>query len=149
MHYSLHWLSYTITIQLKGANSTEIDEKTPHPVIDLLPEQKNVMDKGATMRLGGHDVEIKEGSVSHGLYGSATVRERFRHRYEVNPEYIERLEAGGMVFSGKAPKSNIMQLMELPDHKFFVGTQFHPELSSRLERPHPLFIALLEAAMKK
>ncbi|MCK4715148.1 MAG: gamma-glutamyl-gamma-aminobutyrate hydrolase family protein, partial [Candidatus Aenigmarchaeota archaeon] len=134
---------------LKGANSSEIDEKTKHPVIDLLPEQKTVTDKGATMRLGGHDVEIKEGTIAHKLYGSNVARERFRHRYEVNPEYIERLEAGGLVFSGKAPKSNIMQIMELPNHKFFVATQFHPELSSRLERPHPLFVAFLEAAMKR
>ena len=134
---------------LKDANSSEINEKTPHPVIDLLPEQKTVVDKGATMRLGGQDVEIKEGTMAQKIYGCACVRERFRHRYEVNPDYIERIEAGGLVFSGRAPKSQIMQVMELPSHKFFMGTQFHPELSSRLERPHPLFVAFLEAAMKK
>jgi len=134
---------------LKGANSVEIDSKTPHPVIDLLPEQKNVTDKGATMRLGGQDVGIKEDSLAHKFYGKRVVHERFRHRWEVNPGYVERLEAGGIVFSGKAPKSNIMQILELPSHKFFVGVQFHPELSSRLERPHPLFVGFLEAAMKK
>ncbi|MFA6035517.1 MAG: CTP synthase (glutamine hydrolyzing) [Candidatus Micrarchaeia archaeon] len=134
---------------LEKANTTENDEKTPHPVIDILPEQKTVTEKGGTMRLGGQDVEVKEGTLAYKLYGEKSVRERFRHRYEVNPDYVERFEAGGMVFSGRAPKSNIMQIMELPSHKFFMGTQYHPELSSRLERPHPLFVALLEAAMKK
>ncbi|VVC02641.1 CTP synthase [Candidatus Burarchaeum australiense] len=133
---------------LKNANSTEMDEKTENPVIDILPEQKTVTEKGATMRLGGQDVEIKEGTNAHKIYGALTARERFRHRYEVNPDYIERFEAGGLIFSGKAPKSNIMQVMELPGHAFFMGTQFHPELSSRLERPHPLFVAFVEAAMK-
>ncbi|RLG19293.1 hypothetical protein DRN67_03060 [Candidatus Micrarchaeota archaeon] len=134
---------------LKDANSTEIDENAKQPVIDLLPEQKMITDKGATMRLGGQDVEVKKGTLAYEIYGKESVRERFRHRYEVNPEYIEQLEAGGLMFSGKAPKSNIMQILELPNHKFFVGVQFHPELSSRLERAHPLFIKFVETSLKK
>jgi CTP synthase len=107
-----------------------------------------VSEKGGTMRLGGHDVEIKPGSRAQSIYGGQTsIRERFRHRYEVNPEYIERLEAKGLVFSGKHPEENIMQVMELPEHRFFLACQFHPELTSNLKHPAPLFHKLVEAAL--
>ncbi len=133
---------------LEGANSTEIQADTPHPVIDLLPEQLQVQDMGATMRLGGKDVEIKAGTLASKMMdGAATVRLRFRHRYEVNPGYIEKLESGGLVFSGKAPGQPIMQVLELPDHPYFVATQSHPEFTSRPLRPSPFYLGLVAAAL--
>lgn len=130
---------------LKEANSTEIDPKTKCPVIDLLPEQKQVKDLGGSMRLGGHDVDIKTGTQAHKIYGSTSVRERFRHRYELNPEYIKLLESKGLVFSGKAPNREIMQILELPNHRFFMATQFHPEYTSKPLSPNPLFRAFVKA----
>ncbi len=136
-------------VGLKDANSTEFDKKTPHPVIDLLPEQKDVRNKGATMRLGAHPIELKEGTKVKEIYGGKDViGERFRHRYEVNPEYISQLEEKGMVFSGKAEGKDIMQMMELPGHPFFVATQSHPEFKSRLVEPAPLFHSFLSACAK-
>ena len=133
---------------LAGANSTEIQRHTPHPVIDLLPEQRGVKDLGGSMRLGGKDVEVIPGTLASRMFGgAATVRLRFRHRYEVNPDYIERLRAGGMVFSGKAPGQPIMQILELPDHPYFVGTQSHPEFTSRPLRPSPFYLGLVAAAL--
>ena len=138
---------------LKDANTSEVREEgvtVPHPVIDILPGQKNLSNKGGTMRLGGHDVEIKNNSVAYRIFGNKTlVRQRFRHRYEVNPEYIKPLEDKGLVFSGKHPTENIMQVMELPDHKFFMGCQFHPELTSSLRSPSPLFYHLVKAALSE
>jgi CTP synthase len=138
---------------LAGANTAEVREegaKVEHAVIDILPGQVNVSNKGGTMRLGGHDVELKVGSRASAIYaGQTSIRERFRHRYEVNPAYIERLEAKGLVFSGKHPEESIMQVMELPDHKFFMACQFHPELTSNLRRPAPLFHELVKAALEK
>ena len=138
---------------LKDANTTEVREegiKVPHPVIDILPGQVNVSNKGGTMRLGGHDVEIKTGSRAYAIYGNKPlIRQRFRHRYEVNPEYIKTLEDKGLVFSGKHPTENIMQVMELPGHKFFMGSQFHPELTSNLRNPSPLFYHLVKAALRE
>jgi CTP synthase len=143
---------------LADASSTEFDRKefkTPHPVISELPEQKKIEGLGGTMRLGAQDVAIKPGTLAHFLYGSTTIRERFRHRYEVDPAYIARLEAGGMVFSGRHPRQPIMQILELPQsaepgaisHPFFIGGQFHPELTSRPLRPQPLFMGLVAAAI--
>ncbi len=138
---------------LKDANTTEVREEgvnVPHPVIDILPGQKNLSNKGGTMRLGGHDVEIKSGSMAFKIFGNKTmVRQRFRHRYEVNPDYIKPLEEKGLVFSGKHPTENIMQVMELPDHKFFMGSQFHPELTSNLRTPSPLFYHLVKVALSE
>ncbi len=138
---------------LKDANTTEVREegiKVPHPVIDILPGQVNVSNKGGTMRLGGHDVEIKPGSLAYKIFGNKPlIRQRFRHRYEVNPEYIKILEDKGLVFSGKHPTENIMQVMELPGHKFFMGSQFHPELTSNLRNPSPLFYHLVKAALQE
>jgi CTP synthase len=138
---------------LKDANTTEVREEginVPHPVIDILPGQVNVSNKGGTMRLGGHDVEIKPATKAYAIYGNKPmIRQRFRHRYEVNPEYIKTLEDKGLVFSGKHPTENIMQVMELPGHKFFMGSQFHPELTSNLRNPSPLFYHLVKAALSE
>ncbi len=134
---------------LAKANSTEIDKNTPHPVIDLLPNQKNVYKKGGTMRLGGQDVLIKKGSTAEKLYGSRKVRERFRHRYEFNPEYITKLEEKGLVFSGHDSTGEIMQILELPGHKFFMASQFHPEFTSRVLKPNPLFYGFIKSALEK
>jgi CTP synthase len=133
---------------LAGAHSTEFTCGGADPVIDLLPEQKQLEGLGGNMRLGGRWVEIKPGTRAHAMYGTERVRERFRHRYECNPKYIETVERNGLVFSGKAPDHPIMQILELPNHPFFVGTQFHPELTSRPQRPHPLFYGFIEACLK-
>jgi len=133
--------------RLDDANSSEILQ-TQNPVIDLLPEQKKVTQKGASMRLGGHDVQIKRGTKAHGIFRSYKIRRRFRHRYEVNPAYIDLIEQHGLVFSGKAPKQPIMQVMELPKLLYFMGVQFHPELTSTLEKPSPLFMGLVSAGLK-
>ncbi|HOW69794.1 MAG TPA: CTP synthase [Phycisphaerae bacterium] len=135
---------------LTDANSTEIDPDTPHPVIDILPEQKQIEGLGGNMRLGGRDVLIKPGTLAAELFNNAPeTRLRFRHRYEVDPQYIERLEKGGMIFSGKAPDYPIMQILELPTskHLFFFGTQAHPEMQSRPLRPQPMFHGLARAAL--
>ena len=129
---------------LEGANSAELDPDTPHPVIDILPEQKELDDMGGTMRLGAHETEIKPGTLAQRLYGDACV-ERHRHRYEVNPAYIERLESEGLVFSGTAGPR--MEILERDDHPFFFGTQFHPEFRSRPDRASPAFVGFLDAAL--
>jgi len=129
---------------IKNADSTEIDPKAKEPVIDILPEQKKIEGLGGNMRLGGRDVEVKEGTKAFEMYGSKRVRERFRHRYEVNPDYIKKLEENGLVFSGKAPKYEIMQILELPTNKFHVGVQFHPEFTSKPLEPNPLYLEFLK-----
>ncbi|MBW3000179.1 gamma-glutamyl-gamma-aminobutyrate hydrolase family protein, partial [Candidatus Woesearchaeota archaeon] len=134
--------------ELEGANSTEIDEKTKHPVIDILPEQKSITDKGGTMRLGAYEADIKQGTKIHKLYGSEKVSERHRHRYEVNPEYHKILSEKGMVFSGMSPDRKLVEFIELSNHKYFVATQAHPELKSSLLKPAPMFYGLLNAALK-
>jgi len=128
---------------LGGAHSAELDPDTPHPVIDLLPEQKDLEDLGGTMRLGAHETDIEPGTVAHRLYDADACTERHRHRYEVNPEYIADLEDAGMIFSGTS--GNRMEILELPDHDYFLGTQFHPEFRSRPTRASPPFVGLLEA----
>ena len=134
---------------LKEAESTETNPGTKVPIIDILPEQKKIEGLGGTMRLGGHDVEIKPNTLASKFYDSTKARERFRHRYECNPDYLKQLEEKGLVFSGKAPKVPIMQILELPNHPFFVGTQFHPELTSKPLKPHPLFLEFVRAALGK
>jgi CTP synthase len=135
---------------LARANSTEIEPDCPEPVIDILPEQKKIEGLGGNMRLGGHDIELKTGTMAWKLFGKADkVRMRFRHRYEVDPRYIEQLEKAGLIFSGKAPNQPIMQILELPNHSYFFGTQAHPCLTSRPLRPQPMFVGLVAAAMKK
>jgi CTP synthase len=139
---------------LRDANTTEINPDTAHPVIDILPEQKELMRQkkyGATMRLGAYPARLKEKTAARKAYGMEDISERHRHRYEVNPEYRERLEAAGMVFSGTSPDRKLMEIAELPKskHPFFLGTQFHPELKSRPLAPHPLFREFIKAAIKK
>lgn len=135
---------------LADANSTEIESECRHPVINLLPEQKKIEGLGGTMRLGGYDIEVRPGSLAQRMFGART-RLRFRHRYEVDPRYIAQLEAAGMVFSGKSPRAEIMNVLELaPDlHPFFVGTQAHPELTSRPLDPQPMFLGLVHAALRR
>ena len=132
---------------LKGANSQEIDPDTKHPVIEYLPEQIGITDKGGTMRLGGHDVVIKKGTKAYDMYGSRA-RKRFRHRNEVNPKYIKQLEKAGMIFSGKARGQQIMQIIELKDHPFFMASQYHPELTSTLEKPSNMFHEFVKTAVQ-
>ncbi|MBK8802387.1 MAG: CTP synthase (glutamine hydrolyzing) [Fibrobacteres bacterium] len=138
---------------LEGAHTEEVENPEhpiAHKVICYLPGQKNLTKKGGTMRLGGHDVEIKKDSRAFKIYGnSVRIRERFRHRYEVNPDYVAQLEASGLVFSGKAPGTPIMQVVELPEHAYFMACQFHPELKSNLLEPAPLFHALVHAALSR
>ena len=135
---------------LAQANSTEIDPHTPAPVIDILPSQRGVTGLGGSMRLGGHDIVAKPETLFSTAYGTPeSVRLRFRHRYEVNPEYVERLEQAGLVFSGYAPDAPIMQVLELPPdtHPFFIATQAHAELTSRPMAPDAMFLGLVRAAM--
>ena len=134
--------------KLKGANSTEFDENTPHPVVDLMLDQKDVDGYGGTMRLGAYECHLKKGSKAHEVYGSTKISERHRHRYEVNTEYIEQLKEAGLVFSGMSPNGMLSEIVELPHLDWFVAAQFHPEFKSRPERPHPLFRGLIGAAVK-
>ncbi len=134
---------------LDGANSTEMDPETPHPVIDLLPEQKEIEDLGGTMRLGAQAVELLEGSSVREAYGTPTVHERHRHRYEVNNAYRDRLAAGGLVVSGTFQSGRLVEIVELPDHPWFVASQFHPEFKSRPTRPAPLFREFVGAALER
>lgn len=133
---------------IQGANTVEVAEDgvVEAPVIAYLPGQEKIKDMGATMRLGGHDVLIREGSRAESIYGTRQIRERFRHRYEVNPVYVAQIERDGLAFSGKAANEDIMQIMELTDHPYFMACQFHPELKSSLLHPAPLFLGLLRAA---
>jgi CTP synthase len=135
---------------IPGANSTEFEKNCRNPVIDILPEQKQIEGLGGNMRLGGKDIELKPGTLAAKLFDNApTVRLRFRHRYEVDPRYVPALEERGMVFSGKHPTQPIMQILELPQevHPYFLGTQAHPELTSRPLRPQPLFMGFCRAAL--
>ena len=135
---------------LKDAGSGELDSQCTERVIDILPEQKKIEGLGGNMRLGGRDVELKRDTLAWELFAKAdSVRMRFRHRYEVDPCYIERLEAAGLVFSGKAPNQPIMQILEIRSHLFFMGTQAHPCFTSRPLRPHPMFVGLVAAAMQR
>ncbi|WP_127126012.1 CTP synthase [Pseudoflavitalea rhizosphaerae] len=131
---------------LKEAHSTEMNPNTPDPVIDLMEEQKNVTAKGGTMRLGAYDCVIKEGTLAHKIYGKTTISERHRHRWEFNNKYLSQFEAAGMVASGKNPESGLVEIVELPNHPFFIGVQYHPELKSTVENPHPLFVNFIAAA---
>jgi CTP synthase len=134
---------------IPDANSTEFEAGCHNPVIDILPEQKKIEGLGGNMRLGGKDIELKPGSLASRLFDNAAkIRLRFRHRYEVDPKYIPTLEKNGLIFSGKHPTQPIMQILELPQdvHPYFVGTQAHPELTSRPLRPQPLFLGFIKAA---
>jgi len=134
---------------LDGANSTEMDPETPYPVIDLLPEQKEVEDLGGTMRLGAQAVEVAEGTRAREAYGEAVVHERHRHRYEVNNHFRPKLVEAGLVVSGTFQEGRLVEIVELPDHPWFVASQFHPEFKSRPTRPAPLFRDFVGAARER
>lgn len=133
---------------LDGAHSAELDADTEHPIIDLLPDQEDVEDLGGTLRLGLYPCKLKEGSRAEAIYGESLVYERHRHRYEFNNAYREAMEAAGLVFSGLSPDGRLVEILELPEKKFFVAAQFHPEFISRPQRPQPLFRDFIGATMK-
>jgi CTP synthase len=132
---------------LVDANSSEFDAQTPYPVIDLLPEQKEITDKGGTMRLGAYPCILGEGTRAQKAYGTDEISERHRHRYEFNPDFRQTLEEKGLVVSGTSPDGNLVEMVEIEDHPWFVGCQFHPEFKSRPWQPHPLFAGFIEASL--
>ena len=131
---------------LEGAHSSELAERTPYPVIDLMPDQVGITAKGGTMRLGSYPCHLKEGSLAASIYGELEIHERHRHRYEFNNDYREELSAAGLSLSGLSPDGHLVEVIELPGHPWFVAGQFHPELKSRPNRAHPLFRGLIGAA---
>jgi len=133
---------------LERANSTEVDPKTPHPVIDLLSTQRALTQKGGTMRLGAYPCTLEEGSLARKLYNRQKVSERHRHRYEFNNAYREKLTEGGLVLSGLSPDGSLVEMIELRDHPWFIASQFHPELRSRPMDCHPLFKGFIRAALQ-
>jgi len=132
---------------LAGANSTEFEPTPRHNVIDLLPEQRSVKDKGGTMRLGLYPIVLDEGSGASAAYGEGVIQERHRHRFEVNNDYLDTLRKSGLRISGIWPEKQLVEIVELPDHPWFVAGQFHPEFRSRPWDPHPLFAAFVKAAL--
>ena len=136
-------------LELDGANSTEFNESTLYPVINLMDDQKDVVDKGATMRLGSYECALVEGSRAGKAYGQKSVRERHRHRFEFNNAYRKRLEDAGLVVAGINPKRNLVEIVEVKDHPWMVGVQFHPEFQSKPSKPHPLFCAFVGEALKR
>jgi CTP synthase len=133
---------------MKGAHSTEFDPKTPHPVIDYLPEQRNVSNLGGTMRLGAYPCIISPGTKAYQAYRTEQISERHRHRYEVNNTYLAKLEEKGMLFCGKSPDGMLVEMLELKDHPWYLGCQFHPEFKSRPMNPQPLFRDFIAAAKR-
>jgi CTP synthase len=134
---------------ITDAHSSEIDPNTKDPVIDLMDNQKKVTEKGGTMRLGKYTCEIKKGTIVSDVYGDTEIEERHRHRFEFNNSYLEQYEKFGMIASGKNPKTNLVEIVEIPSHPWFVGTQFHPEYKSTVDNPHPLFVHFIAAALKR
>jgi CTP synthase len=134
---------------LGGANSAEFDPETPYPVVDLLPEQKEVDDMGGTMRLGADPVKLHAGTRARALYDEPVIYQRHRHRYEVNNLLRRRLEDAGLVCSGTSPDDRLVEVIELPEHPFFVASQYHPEFKSRPNRPEPLFREFVGAALAR
>ncbi|MFI3278730.1 MAG: CTP synthase, partial [Rikenellaceae bacterium] len=134
-------------IGISDAHSSEMDPITPHPVIDIMEEQKGITAKGGTMRLGGYQCSLKEGSNIAAAYGTTTITERHRHRYEFNNNYLADYEANGMIAAGVNPDTGLVEVVEVKDHPWFVGTQYHPEYKSTVLNPHPLFVAFVAAAL--
>lgn len=134
-------------LNLKGANSTEMDPKSKHPVIDMMEDQKTITAKGGTMRLGAYDCSVVKGTKAYSIYGHVKISERHRHRYEFNNKYLKDFEKAGMIASGVNPDTNLVEIVELKDHPWFVGSQFHPELKSTVLNPHPLFVKFIKAAL--
>ncbi|MBW7894304.1 MAG: CTP synthase [Opitutaceae bacterium] len=135
-------------LKLKGANSTEFDPEAPHPVINMMEEQKKIIDKGATMRLGSYECAVQPGTHAHRAYRAASVRERHRHRFEVNNAYVGQMQRAGLMVSGINPRRNLVEIVELKDHPWFLAVQFHPEFQSKPNQAHPLFAAFIAAALK-
>jgi CTP synthase len=131
---------------IKDAHSTEMNPETTNPVIDLMDAQKKVTAKGGTMRLGAYPCSITEGTLANRIYETTLISERHRHRWEFNNAYLEQYEAAGMIASGKNPESNLVEIVELTNHPFFIGVQYHPELKSTVECPHPVFVHFIKAA---
>jgi CTP synthase len=131
------------------ASSTELNPKTQHPVIDMMEEQKKIVNKGGTMRLGSYDCKLKKGSKAFAAYGETMIHERHRHRYEFNNKYLEQIEHAGLKAVGINPGSNLVEVVELKDHPWFIGVQYHPELKSTVLNPHPLFVKFVEAALER
>ncbi|MCC7027440.1 MAG: CTP synthase [Saprospiraceae bacterium] len=134
-------------LKLKEASSYEVNPKTPYPVIDMMPDQKKIKNKGGTMRLGAYACDLKEQTLAYKAYGKKVISERHRHRYEFNNEYLTRMQEKGMVVSGMNVEKNLVEIVELPKHPWFVGVQFHPELKSTVENPHPLFVDFTKACI--
>ena len=134
---------------LESANSTEFEPKCKYPVIDLMPGQKNVKSKGATMRLGSYICRLKSGTKAYDAYGYKDIHERHRHRFEVNNKYRPQMETNGLIISGENPELDLVEMIEVKDHPWFVGVQFHPELKSRIVKAHPLFSDFIAAAVEK
>ncbi|MBL0309131.1 MAG: CTP synthase [Bacteroidetes bacterium] len=134
-------------LDLRDAHSTEMNAKTPYPVIDMMEEQKKIKKKGGTMRLGAYPCDLKRGSLAEHVYQAEHISERHRHRFEFNNTYLEQFENAGMIASGINPDKNLVEIVEIPTHPFFVGVQFHPELKSTVDNPHPLFVALIKASL--
>lgn len=134
---------------LENANSIELNENTPHPVIDILPEQKEIKQMGGTMRLGEIPVTVDKDTMAYRIYGKTDIAERHRHRFEINPRYIEQFENAGMIFTARSDNGRRMEILEIPDHFHFLATQFHPEFKSRPQRPAPVFEAFVKAAERK
>ena len=131
---------------LKGAHSTEMNPDTEDPVIDLMEEQKTITAKGGTMRLGSYSCQLKDNSLASEIYGNSCISERHRHRWEFNNKYLHAFEQSGMVASGKNPESDLVEIIEIPNHPFFIGVQYHPELKSTVENPQPIFVNFIKAA---
>ncbi|OFX28221.1 MAG: CTP synthase [Bacteroidetes bacterium GWA2_31_9] len=134
---------------LKDANSREMNRTTPHPVIDLMEEQKTIIEKGGTMRLGSYPCKVKKGTNAFGAYKKTQINERHRHRYEFNNSYLEQYEKAGMISAGINPESELVEIIEIPSHPWFVGVQFHPEYKSSVLYPHPIFVAFIKAVMEE
>ena len=143
IEYARHVLGWT------DAESSEFDQNTAHPVIDLMDEQRSIHDKGGTMRLGAYDCAIVPGTLAAQCYGTSAVSERHRHRYEYNSRYRAELEKGGLKVSGTNPQRGLVEIVELSDHPYFIACQFHPEFKSRPQNAHPLFDGLIAAALKR
>ncbi len=133
---------------LKKATTSEINPRSEEPVIDMMADQKKIINKGGTMRLGAYVCKLKEGSLAHQIYGEESIKERHRHRYEFNNDYLEQYHQGGMITSGMNPKSGLVEIVEVPDHPHFIGVQFHPELKSTVANPHPLFVKMVSASLQ-
>lgn len=135
-------------VGLSDANSTEMNETTTNPVIDLMEEQKTITDKGGTMRLGAWKCDLKEGTLAHQIYGKSNISERHRHRYEYNSKYAEQLEKSGLIASGVNPETGLVEIVEIKNHPFFIGVQYHPEYKSTVANPHPIFVSFVAAMVQ-